>query len=449
MTSAPTDLESTPAPTAAPGVIESAGAGTLLRTSADGETARRFRLALTAGLMFILHSVHASWVPIFPRHLQALGFDADAIGLFFGVLSIATILAPWIGGQIADRLLAAERLIAICLVVCGGIMWAASRETRFWPLTGLMIAHQLLYMPTFSLCNHIAFSHLRDGPRNFGYIRLFGTAGWVIGSLLCGWVLSWQGMTMAHSLVLAAVTAILAAVISISLPPTHPTRSAGGRNVAAASLALLRMPDVAVMMAVSFGLSLATPFVYPHGSLYLSSLGVADASIPPIMSLGQVVEVAAFALMASLVVRFTFRTLFIAGLICWLLRFSIWSADAPFGLVVASMGLHGVCYAMIYGLGMIYIDRRATPDIRASAQGLHLVLTMGLAIWPGNWLAARVSNLFSVTAADGSVSVDYERVFLVPLAMTLVCAIAFVGLFREPNAGQTRAPAAGRQSGVA
>lgn len=390
---------------------------------------------MTAALMFILHSVHASWVPIFPRHLQALGVDADGIALFFGLLSIATMLAPWLSGQIADRLVAAERMIVVCLLACAALMWFASRTTSFWPLTGLMVAIQLLYMPTFALCNHIAFSQLRSGPRNFGYVRLFGTAGWVLGSWLCGWVLSWSGgATMGNSLLLAAATAIVAALLCAALPLTPPTRTDRPRNVARASLAMLRMPDVAVLMLVSMGLSLASPFVYPHGSLFLASLGVSDAEIPPILSLGQMVEVVSFALMASLARRFRFKTLFCAGLVCWNLRFAIWALGSPFWLIVASMGLHGICYAMIYGLGMIYIDRRSTPDIRASAQGLHLVLTMGLPIWPGNWIAAQVTQALSTVSAGGQVTVHYAQVFLAPLALTLVLLGVFAFLFREPAA---------------
>jgi hypothetical protein len=47
----------------------------------------------------------------------------------------------------------------------------------------------------------------------------------------------------------------------------------------------------------------------------------------------------------------------------------------------------------------------------------------------GSLFAGYVSETFSVTLADGTK--DYTKVFLVPLVLTIVCALVFTFTFRE------------------
>jgi MFS family permease len=402
------------------------------------EAARR--VGPIACLMFVQHVIGGAWVPILPLHLADLGFDNARLGTLFGILSIATIVSPWVTGQIADRLLPAQYLILLLDILSAGVLWLMASETHYWRIVAYLVVWQLLYMPTFALCNHVAFSQLRDGRRNFGYVRMFGTAGWVVGSLAIGWWLhkpDWlaiaRGATLADGMRLAAIASLVAAGFSVILPMTPPARNAATRIAALGALGLLRRPDVAVLMAVTFVVSLTQPFVHPHGGLFLRTLGVSDAKIAPLLSLGQMVEVAAFLALAWLLTRFSFRAVFLIGLACWVLRFAIWTSGQPFWLVAVSMGLHGICYAYVLGLGMVYLDRRATPDIRSSAQSLHLVVAFGLGMWPANWLTAQIADAHLRVLPGGAAVVDYSQVFIYPLVVVLLCWIAFALAFREPR----------------
>ncbi|MBI5863521.1 MAG: MFS transporter [Planctomycetes bacterium] len=232
---------------------------------------------------------------------------------------------------------------------------------------------------------------------------------------------------------LGAITLFAAAWLCLLLPPTPPAKAAASRMAALAAAKLMRHADVAVLMLVSFLLSFALPFVAPHGGLFLRALGVADAQVAPILSLGQVVEVFGFFSMAWLLGRVSIKTLIVIGLTCWVARFAIWTVGSPLSLVVASMGLHGLCYAFFYGMGMVYLDRRATPDIRASAQGMHLVVTSGLGIWPANWITARIADHYSRPTPGGGSAVDYSTVFLFPLVLCVVCWLIVALFFRPPR----------------
>jgi hypothetical protein len=399
------------------------------------------------------------WTPIMPIALQDLGYSIPGIANIFGALSIAAILAPWIGGQLADRVLPAQYIVMISNLLGGVLLYACASERRYGWVLGYLLAQAVLYMPTFAITNHIVMSHLQGGPRNFGYVRMFGTAGWVVGSVSIGlwlshpvWLPIASSASLADGLRGAALLSFVAAALSLILPHTPPARREQGRAQGTSpsaeaetigtekpfdrfavlgALRLLRDRRIAVLMIVSFVFSLASPFVFPIGGLYLRALGVPDSEIPVLLALGQAVEVFVFGITALSIRHIGYRWTFVIGMSAWVLRFLIWSIGAPFWLVAASLGLHGFCYAWMYGLGQMFVDHCADRATRASAQALHLVVTVGLGIWPANWIAAGVTAFFTTQGADGAPHVNYSQMFLWPAAATLAAVVAFAVYFRD------------------
>jgi NHS family xanthosine MFS transporter len=73
----------------------------------------RGRRLLLSLLLFAQHGVLGLWAPILGLHLQNLGFSVQQAATIFAALPVATILSPWLGGQLADRWLPAERVLLI------------------------------------------------------------------------------------------------------------------------------------------------------------------------------------------------------------------------------------------------------------------------------------------------------------------------------------------------
>ena len=58
------------------------------------------------------------------------------------------------------------------------LVWTRS----FWPFFGAMLVHCLLYVPTISITNSIAFAHMKDAQKEFGIVRMGGTIGWILAA---------------------------------------------------------------------------------------------------------------------------------------------------------------------------------------------------------------------------------------------------------------------------
>jgi MFS family permease len=96
------------------------------------------------------------------------------------------------------------------------------------------------------------------------------------------------------------------------------------------------------------------------------------------------------------------------------------------GILALGLPLHGVGFALFYIAAALYVDRQAPPDLRASAQGLVTLVTLGAGGILGNWFAGRVVEWHTA----GGV-VDWGPVWRVPALGTLAAALMFALLFRE------------------
>jgi MFS family permease len=123
------------------------------------------------------------------------------------------------------------------------------------------------------------------------------------------------------------------------------------------------------------------------------------------------------------------RTLAI-GVIAWPIRYIIFAIGTPAWLVIVSLALHGFCYVFFFVAAFIYVDKVAPPDIRASAQSLIAIVALGFGRFLGSLFAGWIKDVFTTDAGT-----NWTNVFLVPCALTILCALAFLLFFREKGGG--------------
>ena len=136
--------------------------------------------------------------------------------------------------------------------------------------------------------------------------------------------------------------------------------------------------------------------------------------------------------------RFGIKATIAIGILAWTVRYSIFALGQPWWLVVASQGLHGLAYGFFFVGGQIYTDRVASKDIRASAQSLMLLATLGVGKLISSLIAGPIKDHFT-TSVDGQILTDWPYVFLVPAMVTMVGALLFVFFFVEKSKEQLSA----------
>src|SRR5262245_55669589 len=87
----------------------------------DGSVRRRL-----AGVMALVYTVQGAWWPLLAVHLRDLGLSARARGWVFATQALAAVVTPFWAGLVADRLMAAERLLALIYVIGTALLLALS-----------------------------------------------------------------------------------------------------------------------------------------------------------------------------------------------------------------------------------------------------------------------------------------------------------------------------------
>jgi MFS family permease len=95
-------------------------------------------------------------------------------------------------------------------------------------------------------------------------------------------------------------------------------------------------------------------------------------------------------------------------------------------MLYAGIILHGVCFDFIFVTGQIYVDQQAGARIRAAAQGLFALVTMGFGYFIGGIVSGRVVDAYAINGGH-----DWKSIWMVPAAMAFLVLLAFAALFRE------------------
>ena len=181
-------------------------------------------------MMFLQYAIWGAWAPVLSEYLQNnLGFSPIQTGVIYSLLPLATIIAPFIGGQIADRYLSSEKFVAF-LQIAGGVLliWTSSMsdyKTMVW----VMLAYCILYAPTLAITNSIAFINLKNSEKEFGQVRVWGTIGWIAAGLgLAAWrniAGSGEGIAVrGDTLLLAGIFSLILGFFAFGLPHTPPQK---------------------------------------------------------------------------------------------------------------------------------------------------------------------------------------------------------------------------------
>jgi nucleoside transporter len=416
-------------------------------------------------MMFLDIFVWGAWLPLMKVYLDGLQKTDPSWSspswqqpLIFATFNLAAFTAMFFSTQFVDRHFSAERFLAFSMLIAGLAILALWGTTAFWPFFALMLIHSLFYVPTISITNSIAFANLKDPQHEFGQVRLWGTIGWIAAAwpfifILADWSKipafgnvpfgDWLGNVFGTSkkdaaftegaagMFIAAGTASLAlAAFSLILPhtPPRPAESGAERLAWLEAMKLLRVPFVLVLFIVTF-FDAAVHQIYfiMTGTYLVSAVGIPGNWITPVMSIGQIAEIATMALLGVVLKRLGWRTTMVIGILGHAARFTVFALYPHAWAAITVNVLHGICYAFFFATLYIFVDEFFPKDARSSAQGLFNFLILGLGPLVGNFAAGQLQNMFTI---DGVT--DFRKLFLVPAGVAFAAALFLALFFRPP-----------------
>jgi len=385
----------------------------------------RFQLSV---MMFLEFFIWGAWLPKIFGYLDYLKFTAWEQGLILNAFALASLVGMFFSTQFADRNFAAEKFLAFSHLVGGLAILGLTWVTDFWGFFGLMLIHCLLYVPTISIANSIAFANLKDPQRDFGPVRLWGTIGWIAASVPFVYLLSGPDALygVRYTFLVAGIASLGLAAFSLTLPhtPPRPSQAAGEKVAFVESIKLLRHPFIAVLFVVTFVDAMVHMCYFIWTDIYLQAIGIPANWVMPVMSIGQVAEIGTMAILGFVLKSLGWRYTMTLGILGHAVRFGLFAlAPIPAVAIVVNL-LHGVCYAFFFATVYIFVDEFFPKDARATAQGLFNFLILGAGPFVANFLWPYLGNeVFHK---------DFSKLFLVPAGVALAAAIVLFLFFHPP-----------------
>jgi len=385
-------------------------------------------------MVFLHYFVWGAWYVTMGTYLtQKLHFPGAQVGLAYGSTAIGAMVSPFLAGIVADRFFAAQRMLGFLHLLGAGLLFLLSMLTTFSLFYPALIAYTISYMAGHALTNSLTLHHVTNPGREFPLIMLMGSVGWICAGLALSWLEFEDSASMFR---LASLAALVMGLYSLTLPHTPP-KGAGatvsiGVLLGLDAIKLLKDRSFAVFIVCSFLVCIPLSFYFSWMNAFMNELEIPHAAAK--MTIGQVSDVVFLMLLPLLLPRLGVKWILVVGMAAWALRFGLFSAfdgqrDAQWMLYLG-IAVHGMCYDFIFVMGRMYVDLRATEDIRGAAQGLHALVTLGAGMFVGSWLSGVVGQRYASEAA-GLVSHDWHIIWLIPAVASAILVAVFSVLFSD------------------
>ena len=413
-----------------------------MESSLENQKTSSVMIARLSIMMFLQYISYGAILPIVTNYMRHnLHFTGFQVGVVSAAMAISAFASPFVGSFLVDRFISAERMYFICHAIAAVIMLFLRHVESFPAFFILFVVYYAAYGPSMPLSNAIAFHHLPRERDKFGFVRVWGSIGWIFIGLAFSqlWLIDistkeYIPERLPDCFTVASITSVIMALYSLTMPKRFSEPKKDKSIIPVSAFKVFADYKIALIGIAFFMISAASKYYYVGASIYLEDWGIAKANIMPIMSIGQIPEIFAMVLLGLLVKRFGFKTVFLLGLAAEIWRCTSLLLGSNIIVIVTGLFCHGLSYGLFITPIYIFLDKKCDSESRSGVHQLFSILNGGCAGLVGNFLGGQCLDWF----ATGS-EVNYKLYWAVPLAISATCfimlAVAFKPTKEENNVG--------------
>ncbi len=380
-------------------------------------------------MMLLEYFIWGAWYVTMGTYMsEFLHSSGVQIGAAYSALAIATMISPFFVGMVADRYFAAQRIMGVLHILGAVLLYFATQITDNTAFYWIIVFYSLLYMPTIALSNSIAFQQMTDPGKQFPWIRVFGTVGWIVAGFMIG---NLGIEKTSNTWIMAAGASLTLGVISFLLPHTppkgKPADAKAGSAIGTEALVLFKDKPYLIFFIAAILVCIPLSFYYGFANLFLNEAGMENAAGK--MIFGQVSEAVFILAIPFLFNNIGVKKMLLLGMTAWVLRyvcFAYGNADANLWMLYAGIILHGICYDFFFVTGYMYTEKKAGEKIKNAAQGLFTFATYGTGMFIGTWFSGFATDYYTVDGVH-----QWKEIWFVPAYIALGVIVYFIFFFKE------------------
>ena len=422
---------------------------------------------------FLEFAVWGAYLTSMGNYLGKAGMGTE-ISWFYAIQGIVSIFMPTLMGIVADKWIQPQRLLGLCHLAAGAGMIAlcmigASQtmpdKTVFMTIYTLSVA---FYMPTLALSNTVAFKilqdHGRDTVKDFPPIRVLGTVGFIITMWFVNCATFDNGsfaLTLADNATkfqythmqffVSGLLGVVLFVYSFFMLPQCKLveKKDNGQKKTLVEMfgldafKLFKTKKMALFFIFSglLGMSLqvtngyATPFIthFKADPLLATTFAANNATL--LVSISQIAEAFCILLIPFFLKRYGIKNVMLIAMFAWVLRFGFFGLGGPAFpgviLFILSCLVYGVAFDFFNVSGGLFVNAECSEDIKASAQGLFMLMTNGLGATIGTLLAGEIVNHYCQWTDEGFLVGDWQTCWFIFAGFALAVGVSFAMMFKH------------------
>jgi NHS family xanthosine MFS transporter len=311
-----------------------------------------------------------------------------------------------------------------------------------------MLLNMIFYMPTIALAIAVGYNALKNDGKDvvidYPPIRVWGTIGFIVAL----WTVSLLHLeTSSGQFYVASAASLVLGLYAFTLPKCPPKLGKVEVNrslidaLGLTSFRLFKNPKMAVFLLFAMLLGAALQLTNAYGDTFLHDFATNDAykdSIAVrypaiIMSISQISETLFILAIPFFLRRFGIKTVMVISMLAWFLRFGLFAYGDPgpgLWMIIASCIVYGMAFDFFNISGSLFVETQSDAKIRASAQGLFMVMTNGVGAVLGSSISGFIIDRF-FTHPDQSK--DWHGIWITFSLYALATAILFVPLFKHKH----------------
>ena len=348
-----------------------------------------------------------------PVYLNSIKLSQTTIGVLLAIGPFVALFAQPLWGIACDRAKTKNTILKILLLggSCTFILYPLSRS--YYYIFMIMFLFTLFYTSIAAISDTITLEYLESTSWSFGKIRMGGTFGYAIMSLVAGVIVKHN---IKYTFILYPVIILIAFLIVFNFPEISGYQS---KHKKISILKLFENRKLVTLMIFVTILHITLGFYYSFFAIYFKQLGGDSRLLGLSMFISAICELP-FLLFADKIIKKLgiIQTLAISGFVMgirWLLLYIITNIY----IVTFVNVLHGFSFIVLTYCMAVYINNEVPKELKASGQALNGLMCIGLSRVIGSIFGGYLSDVFGI-----------RPVFLFTSIVNFVVVIAFVILFR-------------------
>jgi len=374
-------------------------------------------------------------------------WGSEEFGAVFLTLGIASLFMPTLTGIIADKWINAEKLYAILHLLSGTTVFCFplinNPQTFFW----FMLLAMCFYMPTIALTNTVGYNALKthgyDVVKDFPPIRVFGTIGFIAAM----WITNLTGNKATEvQFYISAFASFALGIYSFTLPKCPPQLKSSGNSswvklLGLDAFKLFANYKMALFFIFSMLLGASLQLTNMYGDVFLDEFKnipqYADSFVVRystiIMSISQMSETLFILTIPFFLRKFGIKKVMLMSMFAWVLRFGLFGYGNPqdgLWMIILSCIIYGMAFDFFNISGALFVETQCDASIRASAQGLFMMMTNGFGTMIGALTSGIIIKKFFILPNGLR---DWHHIWITFSLYALVVAVLFAILFKHKH----------------